>query len=124
MKISGRGVDPFLANPPADLRAILIYGHDRGLIQERSRLLAERYVPDINDPFCVTSLNGEDIAKDPSLLIDSAGAMPPMGGLRLVRVQQLGGSALNACKTLLENPPRKASPSAPAVKTSTPNQPW
>jgi len=108
MKISGRGVDPFLANPPADLRAILIYGHDRGLIQERSRSLAEKYAPDINDPFSVTSLNGDDIAKDPSLLIDSAGAMPPMGGVRLVRVHQLGGSGLNACKTLLENPPAES----------------
>ena len=105
MKISGRGIEPFLANPPQDLSSILIYGHDRGMINERSRALAKRYVLDINDPFCVTSLDGDAIAKDPTLLIDSAGAMPPMGGMRLVRVDRISSNGLAACKNLLANPP-------------------
>ena len=105
MKISGRGIDPFLANPPQDISSILLYGHDRGMINERCRSLAERYVPDINDPFCVTSLDGDAIAKDPTLLIDSAGAMPPMGGMRLVRVDRIASNGLSACKNLLASPP-------------------
>lgn len=105
MKISGRGIDPFLANPPQDISSILLYGHDRGMINERSRNLAERYVSDINDPFCVTSLDGDAIAKDPTLLIDSAGAMPPMGGIRLVRVDRISSNGLAACKNLLASPP-------------------
>ena len=108
MKISGRGIDPFIANPPADIQAILFYGHDRGMINERSRVLASKFAPDINDPFSVTSLSGDEIAKDPTLLLDSAGAMPPMGGIRLVRVDHLSGSCLNACKSLLESPPAES----------------
>ena len=105
MKITGRGIEPFLANPPKDIAAILIYGHDRGMINERSKSLAQRYVHDINDPFSVTSLDGDAIAKDTSLLIDSAAAMPPMGGLRLVRVDRISSNGLAACKNLLASPP-------------------
>ena len=73
------------------------------MINERSRNLAERYVSDINDPFCVTSLDGDAIAKDPTLLIDSAGAMPPMGEYA-VRVDRISSNGLAACKNLLASP--------------------
>lgn len=108
MKISGRGVDPFLANPPQDLTAVLIYGHDHGLIKERATTLAQHFVPDLNDPFCVTSLSAEAIVKDIALLVDSAAAMPAMGGHRLVRVDQAGGTCLNAMEALLESRPRES----------------
>ena len=67
--------------------------------------LAERYVSDINDPFCVTSLDGDAIAKDPTLLIDSAGAMPPMGEYASLRVDRIASNGLAACKNLLVSPP-------------------
>ncbi len=108
MKISGRGVEPFLANPPTNLCAVLIYGHDRGMIKERAEAIARKFVPDLNDPFSVTSLSADDVAKDNSLLIDSAAAMPAMGGHRLVRMDQAGASCLNALKYLLEQAPAQS----------------
>lgn len=105
MKISGGKIDPFLKSPPKNLVAVLIYGHDQGLIKERERIIAQHYAQDLNDPFSVTALSGEAIAKDPPLLIDSAFAIPAMGGVRLVRVNQAGGACLNAFKTLLADPP-------------------
>ncbi|MCE2516379.1 MAG: DNA polymerase III subunit delta [Alphaproteobacteria bacterium] len=108
MKISGRGVDPFLANPPHDLTAVLIYGHDLGLIKERAATIARHFVPDLNDPFSVTSLSADAIVKDIALLVDSAAAMPAMGGHRLVRVDQAGGTCLNAMKALLASKPRES----------------
>ena len=108
MKISGRGVEPFLANPPTDLCAVLIYGHDRGLIKERAEIIAKKFVPDLNDPFAVTTLSPDEVAKDTSLLIDSAAAAPAMGGHRLVRMDQTGANCLNALKYLLENLPPKS----------------
>lgn len=108
MKVSGRGIEPFVANPPADLCAVLIYGHDRGLIKERAETIAKKFVPDLTDPFSVTTLSPDDVAKDTALLIDSAGAMPAMGGHRLVRMDQTGANCLNALKYLLENPPAQS----------------
>ena len=105
MKISGRGVDGFLANPPAAVAAILLHGHDRGMMQERARLLAGKAVPDINDPFCVTRLDPDSIGKDATLLVDNAAAMPPMGGKRLVLVSDAGASVLEACRNLLQQTP-------------------
>lgn len=105
MKVTGRAIAGFLANPPAEIAAVLLYGHDRGLIHEHSARLARQFVPDLNDPFSVTRLDADTIAKDPALLIDSAAAMPPMGGRRLVLVSDAGGTIADACKTLLASPP-------------------
>jgi len=108
MKISGRGIDPFLANPPRDVAAVLLYGHDQGLVQERAIQLCRQAVPDIQDPFSVTQLDPGEIAKDPALLTDSAGAMPAFGGMRLVRAALVTGACLEACRILLDNPPAES----------------
>ena len=108
MKISGRGVEGFLADPPKSVAAILLHGHDRGLMQERAKGLATKAVPDLQDPFSVTRLDPEDIAKDAAILLDSAAAMPPMGGMRLVLVSDAGASITDACKNLLANPPAES----------------
>ena len=94
MKISGRGVEPFLANPPADLCAVLIYGHDRGLIKERGETIAKKFVPDLNDPFSVTTLSADEVAKDTSFLIDSAAAMPAWADIVLCGWIKSGQAAL------------------------------
>lgn len=108
MKVTGRGIDGFLNSPPAEIAAILLYGHDSGMIRERAGRLAAHAVDDISDPFAVTRLDPETIAKDPALLPDSAGAMPPFGGKRLVLVNDAGSALLKACKTLIENPPAES----------------
>ena len=108
MKVSGRGVEGFLADPPASVAAILLHGHDRGLMQERANDLGLKAVQDLQDPFSVTRLDPDDIAKDPAVLVDSAAAMPPTGGKRLVLVVDAGASILDACKNLLANPPAES----------------
>ena len=108
MKISGRGVDSFLSNPPEGLTAVLIYGHDLGLIKERGDTIAKHYVADLQDPFSVTTLTSDAIAKDIALMMDSAAAAPAMGGYRLVRINQVNGACLNTLKALLANPPRES----------------
>jgi DNA polymerase-3 subunit delta len=108
MKITGRDIDSFLAKPPPNLAAVLIYGHDQGLIKERSQIIAKHYVPDLNDPFSVINLSGDSIAKDTAALIDSAFAIPAMGGYRLVQVDQGESTCLDAMKTLLAKPPQQS----------------
>lgn len=105
MKVTGRGIDGFVNKPPAEIAAILLYGHDSGMVRERANRLAATAVSDISDPFAVTRLDADAVAKDPALLVDSAGAMPPFGGKRLVMVNQGGSALLKACKALIAAPP-------------------
>lgn len=105
MKVTGRAIEGFLNNPPAEIAAILLYGHDSGMIKERADRLARTAVPDVSDPFAVTRLEPDALANDPALLIDSAAAMPPFGGKRLVMISQAGSALLKACKALIDAPP-------------------
>jgi len=56
MKITGTRIDKFLASPPDNIKGVLFFGPDRGLVKERSELLARQYVSDPNDVFATTVL--------------------------------------------------------------------
>lgn len=69
MKLQTREIDKFLAAPPAAIRVFLFYGPDQGLVQVRARAMIAKFANDLNDPFAVSLLDGDDVAKDPSRLI-------------------------------------------------------
>ena len=103
MKIAARDTDRFLTSPPANLLVALFYGQDQGLISERSKTLSRQYVADLKDPFSVTELSGDSINADPTLLYDSAAAIPAMGEKRLVRVSNITDTATDQVKRLIDH---------------------
>ena len=105
MKINPRNISNFIANPPKDIVAVLIYGHHYGLIVEHSKKIASHYVDDLDNPFSVTLLTGDDIIKDKALLLDSAAAIPALGGIRLVRIHGVDDKCFSAIENLLSSPP-------------------
>ncbi len=102
MKIAPRQIDSFLSRPPKEIRAILVYGPEEGLMKERIARLAKNVVDDPSDPFSVSVLRGETVAEDPARLTDEALAIPMFGGRRLVRIENAGDSVTTALKTCLE----------------------
>ncbi|MGH7006139.1 MAG: DNA polymerase III subunit delta, partial [Alphaproteobacteria bacterium] len=68
------------------LRVAVFYGPETGLARERADNLAKSVVPDLADPFRVTSLTGEQLAQDPARIADEAAAIPFGGGRKVVRV--------------------------------------
>ena len=80
-------VERFLKDPPADIRAVLIYGRDRGGVRERANALAAKATARPDDPFDVAVLNDSDIAGDGARLEGELAAMSLMGGRRLVRLR-------------------------------------
>lgn len=90
VKIAPRDVDARITKPAADFQAYLIYGPDRGLVNERAMRLGRSLVDDPDDPFCVTQLTDEDLKSDPACLADAVVAMSLTGGRRLVRVRLSG----------------------------------
>jgi len=84
--LKGAEADRFLAQPSKDVRAVVIYGRDRGGVRERADGLARRVVPDPNDPFAV-GLIGEGDSDDAGRISDELSALSLLGGGRLVRLQ-------------------------------------
>lgn len=90
MKLTYRQIEPFVKNPDPAARVIVIYGPDAGLVSERAEIIAKTVVPDLNDPFQVANLSGEQITEDPVRLNDEAFAQSLMGGDRLLRIRDAG----------------------------------
>ena len=87
MKLQQRDLQRILANRPADLRGILVYGPDAGHVGETAEALARSVVEDPSDPFRSVILSGDTLRQDPAALIDAATAMSLTGGSRLVWVR-------------------------------------
>ncbi|HPF77698.1 MAG TPA: DNA polymerase III subunit delta, partial [Alphaproteobacteria bacterium] len=104
MKLTWKQIDPFLKNPDAAARVVLIYGPDDGLMRERSKTIGRHIVPDLDDPFNVVALSADILNDDPARLSDEANAMSMMGGARLIRIESGGDKLTPLIKDYLENP--------------------
>jgi len=104
MKITAGKADGFIKNPPPDIRCILIYGPDQGLVFERSKALAQLVLDDVNDPFNSVILQASDVKADPALIADEAAALSMMGGRRFIRIQDAADSLNAAFKAYLADP--------------------
>ena len=102
MKLNSRQIEAFLTKPDPKIRAVLVFGQDHGLVEERVKILVRTVVGNINDPFRVSLLTGEQIRKDPARLVDEASALSLVGGSRVVVVEVDGGDPSEAIKRYLE----------------------
>jgi DNA polymerase-3 subunit delta len=99
MKIQGRDVERALRAP--DRAVTLLYGPDAGLVGERATRLGRSVVDDLEDPFRVSELGGEQLALEPQRLALEAQSLCLLGGRRLVRVRRMGDPALRALELLV-----------------------
>src|SRR4051812_30251261 len=90
MKLAAGRVDSFLRRPDPEIRAVLLYGPDAGLVRERAESVARAICPDLRDPFRVADLTGATLAADPARLADEAAQIGLMAGRRVVRVREAG----------------------------------
>lgn len=104
MKLKGSAVDGFIARPDPRVATVLLYGPDAGLVAERGRRLAASIVDDLQDPFRVSELSGDDLRERPGRLVEETQAMCLLGGRRLVRVRDAGDLATVAVRDLLALP--------------------
>jgi DNA polymerase-3 subunit delta len=111
--LRGKDVDSFLARPDPGRPIILLYGPDAGLVRERADALMASAVDDPNDPFSLVRLDGDDLAAEPSRLVDEAMTVPLFGGRRAIRVKAgsrsfaggidaLADSAVRDCRIVIE----------------------
>ncbi len=103
--LKGAEIERFVAEPDQRRPIVLVYGPDTGLVSERSRAIASRIAPDLDDPFSVTRIDGDVLASDPARLADEAGTVPMFGGRRLIWVKAGEKPIAAAVSPLLQRPP-------------------
>lgn len=103
--ISNREVESYLAKPSPAHAIILLFGADVGLVRERADALIAAAVDDVNDPFSLVRLEGDDLAAEPSRLVDEAMTVPLFGGRRAIRVRAGGRNFASGVEVLLQEPP-------------------
>jgi DNA polymerase-3 subunit delta len=100
--LRGKEIDTFLVRPDPGRPIILLYGPDAGLVRERADALMASAVDDPNDPFSLVRLDGDELAGDPSRLVEEAMTVPLFGGRRAIRVRAGSRSFAGGVDTLAE----------------------
>lgn len=104
MKLKAEQFAGLAKAPPADLRAVLLFGPDLGQVRERAAVLVKAVAGDLADPFRVAELPAEALAADPARLSDEARALSLTGGRRAVRVRGAGNALAEALEGVLDDP--------------------
>jgi DNA polymerase-3 subunit delta len=97
-------VDRFVAHPDPARPIVLIFGPDAGLVRERAQALVRASVDDPDDPFQLARLEGDDLAGEPTRLVEEANTIPLFGGRRAVWVKAGGRNLAPAVETLVAAP--------------------
>src|SRR6201986_4653472 len=130
--LRGKEIDAFLARPDPGRPIILLYGPDAGLVRERADALLASAVDDPGDPFSLVRLEGDELAAEPSRVVDEAMTIPLFGGRRAIRVRAgsrsfasgvdaLAEQSLKDCRIVIEGGElRAASPLGKSLERAKP----
>jgi DNA polymerase-3 subunit delta len=80
-------IDAFMARPNPAQPVVLVFGQDAGLVRERAEALIRASVDDPSDPFSLARLDGDELASEPTRLVEEANTIPLFGGRRAVWVR-------------------------------------
>jgi DNA polymerase-3 subunit delta len=98
--LRGQDINGFMARPDPARPIILLYGPDAGLVRERADALIASAIDNPGDPFSMVKLDGDELAAEPSRLVDEAMTMPLFGGRRAIRVRAGSRSFAGGIETL------------------------
>lgn len=104
MKIAPARADRFCAAPDANIRLILIYGPNEGLVRARAEACVKAVAEDPDDPFRVTNLDVALLRDEPGRLADETAALALTGGRRAVRLRGVTEAAIAAVRSCLALP--------------------
>ncbi|QNT78105.1 DNA polymerase III subunit delta [Entomobacter blattae] len=96
MKIAPHSIKTILKDP-GTLRAILLYGEDRGLIRERAKTLVQAILQQEDDPFRLAILEKETHSR----LLEEFSALSLIGGQRVVWVRDTADTLTPTIKQAL-----------------------
>lgn len=80
-------VDAFVARPDPARAIVLVFGPDAGAVSERVDAIVRASIDDVNDPFSLSRIEGDELGGDPRKLADAAQTIPLFGGRRAIFVR-------------------------------------
>ena len=98
-------IESYVSEPNAAQPIALVFGPDAGLVSERVQSILRASVSDLNDPFQLVRLEGDELAADPARLLDEAGTIPLFGGKRAIWVRAGGRDFVRAVDALIAAAP-------------------
>lgn len=101
MKVPAGKIDSFIRALPANVRAVLLYGADTGLADERALSLAKAITGDVPHSFSSVQLTPAALSADPALLLDEMLAMAFGGGRRVITIRGAGEETAKALRPAL-----------------------
>jgi DNA polymerase-3 subunit delta len=94
-------IDKFVARPVKARPIVLVFGPDAGLVRERVEVLIHASIDDPKDPFQLARLDGDELASEPTRLVEEANTIPLFGGRRAVWVKAGSRNFAPAVETLI-----------------------
>src|SRR5208283_558511 len=98
--------DDFIERLPRCFQFYLVHGSDEGLAHERSKAIIRKILGGNPDPLCFVRLEGDEIARDPSLLAEEAYVGSIFGGSRAILIFLGNRDICSALSPLLASQPR------------------
>jgi DNA polymerase-3 subunit delta len=102
LKISGAAVRRFLDAPDKAVRAVLLFGPNESFVHEAAQRLAAWAMGRSDDPYAITKIGEDEMAKDSARLADALAAQSLLGGPTIVWARVDGKRADSALLHALE----------------------
>lgn len=90
VEIKSHEFERFSKSTIGSYRIFLVYGPDRGLVSERSAIIAAKSGVSLDDPFAMVKIDSSDLSGDPGRLADEVGAFGLFGGKKLIWMKATG----------------------------------
>ncbi len=95
MNFKAADIARYFKHPDANIKCIVIFGSNEGMIADYTKQFAQTICPDLNDAFQVARLSMDTLEKDIGLLFGEYNARSLMGGRRVVIIKD-GNNTLTA----------------------------
>jgi DNA polymerase III subunit delta len=97
-------IDALLRRPSTDIAVFLVFGPDQGLVSERVKTLAANLVADINHPFQLVKMGGDQLVQEPSRLLDEVSTISFFAEKRAIWIKNGLRSLHSVIESFLKEP--------------------
>jgi len=95
-------IDRFLKSPDKDVRCVVLFGSNEGMISDLAQKFAATVCSDLNDAFRITTFNMDELEKDFGTLYGEYNAVSLMGGRRVIFIKNANNNLTKPLKDLMQ----------------------
>lgn len=103
MNFKQADINRFFKTPDQNIRCVLLFGTNEGMIAELCDKFMKTVCDDLNDAFRVSILQMDAVEKDAGLLFGEYNAVSLMGGRRVVLIKDVNDKLTKPLKELMAN---------------------